>query len=344
MLAQPLEAVFHIRRSRSAPLGDYEAGPIPYLGNGFGSSPIAKYVTPFPGDRIFEFDAVVVSAFGEVTVQAQPFIAYGAAGTSLVVLEPRVPMSRIDLAFYAAWLATQMRGRFNWYYRSVPPRIRRFRVPESVPEGLQFAVHGHIPRPSTLSQARQIHLKSFTIEEIFDVKRPQSGSFDDHETGQVAFVSNGEGSGIVDSLVKTRFEGVPGLAHPSATVCWGSIRNRGCILHPRLGTFVLIRPAHTFYERIIVGYVKPLENETVYGTAGITISAMSGASVQAPPFIARGTGGSGLVVLQPKTDMVPEQLLCVAADYNRTTRWRFSWYRQITTEHIKRLSVRLIPS
>ena len=173
MLAKPLEAVFHIRRSRSAPLGDYEAGPIPYLGNGFGSSPIAKYVTPFPGDRIFEFDAVVVSAFGEVTVQAQPFIAYGAAGTSLVVLEPRVPMSRTDLAFYAAWLATQMRGRFNWYYRSVPPRIRRFRVPESVPEGLQFAVHGHIPRPSTLAQARQIHLKSFPIEEIFDVKRPR---------------------------------------------------------------------------------------------------------------------------------------------------------------------------
>ena len=216
MLAKPLEAVFHIRRSRSAPLGDYEAGPIPYLGNGFGSSPIAKYVTPFPGDRIFEFDAVVVSAFGEVTVQAQPFIAYGAAGTSLVVLEPRVPMSRTDLAFYAAWLATQMRGRFNWYYRSVPPRIRRFRVPESVPEGLQFAVHGHIPRPSTLAQARQIHLKSFPIEEIFDVKRPQSGSFDEHEPGQVAFVSNGEGSGIV-------------------------------------------------------GYVKPLENETVFGTAGITI-------------------------------------------------------------------------
>ena len=40
------------------------------------------------------------------------------------------------------------------------------------------------------------------------------------------------------------------VAHPSATVCWGSIRNRGCILYPRLGTFVLIRPAHTFYERI----------------------------------------------------------------------------------------------
>ena len=34
------------------------------------------------------------------------------------------------------------------------------------------------------------------------------------------------------------------------TVCWGSIRNRGCILYPGAGTVVLIRPAQTFYERI----------------------------------------------------------------------------------------------
>ena len=286
MLTKPLEAVFHIRRPRSAPLGDYKVGPIPYLGNSFGSTPIAKYVTPFPDDRIFEFDAVVVSAFGEVTVQAQPFIAYGAAGTSLVVLEPKARMSHTDLAFYAAWLATQMRGRFNWYYRSVPSRIRRFRVPEHVPRGLRFAVHAHIPRRSMLTPTQPIHLKSFPIEEIFDVKRPRSSSFDDHEPGSVAFVSNGEGSGIV-------------------------------------------------------GYVKPLGNETIFRTASIAISAMSGASIQAPPFIARGTGGSGLVVLEPKADMAPEQLLCVAADYNFCARWRFSWSRQITTEHIRRLSVRL---
>ena len=60
MLTKPLEAVFHIRRPRSAPLGDYKVGPIPYLSNSFGS----------------------------------------AAGTSLVVLEPKARMSHTDLAFY----------------------------------------------------------------------------------------------------------------------------------------------------------------------------------------------------------------------------------------------------
>ena len=38
----------------------------------------------------------------------------------------------------------------------------------------------------------------------------------------------------------------------NATVCWGSIRTRGCILYPGAGTVVLIRPASTFYERIIL--------------------------------------------------------------------------------------------
>ena len=36
----------------------------------------------------------------------------------------------------------------------------------------------------------------------------------------------------------------------SITVCWGSIRNRDCILYPDAGMFVLIRPTQTFYERI----------------------------------------------------------------------------------------------
>ena len=286
MLTKPLESFFNVHRSRSATLGDYEKGPIPYLGNSFGTSPIAKYVTPFKNDRVFKFDAVVLSAFGEATVQAQPFIAYGAGGTSLTVLEPRVPMNHADLAFYAAWLATQMRGRFNWYYRSTPSRIRRFRVPVRTPDGLRFAVQDHIPGKSVLTPVQPVHLQSFPIGDVFDVRRARSVSFDDHGPGQVAFVSNGEGSGIV-------------------------------------------------------GYVEPLRNETVFRKAGIAISAMSGASIQAPPFIARGSGGSGLVVLQPRENMVPEQLLCAAADYNCSTRWRFSWSRQITTEDIKRLSIRL---
>ena len=43
----------------------------------------------------------------------------------------------------------------------------------------------------------------------------------------------------------------------SATVCWGSTRNRDCILYPGKGTVVLIRPAQTFYERIKAVFMRP---------------------------------------------------------------------------------------
>ena len=41
----------------------------------------------------------------------------------------------------------------------------------------------------------------------------------------------------------------------------GSMRNRDCISYPGVGTFVLIRPAQTFYERIIFAFVRPLMAE-----------------------------------------------------------------------------------
>ena len=229
MLTIPLEEVFYIERARSAALSYYEEGPIPYLGNSFGRNPVAKYVTPFESDRVFDFDAVVLSAFGEALVQPQPFIAYGAAGTSLTVLKPKNPMCCAELAFYAAWLATQMRGRFNWYYRSIHSRIRRFRVPAQVPDEIQYSVQDHIPKSSVLEPEQPVDFQSFSISELFRVLRPKSGSFDDHESGHVAFVSNGESGGVV-------------------------------------------------------GHVKPLEHETVFRSAGITISAMSGAFCSSPSF------------------------------------------------------------
>lgn len=164
--------------------------------------------------------------------------------------------------------------------------VRMGREMDYVDDFIHFPDENLIQTVSNSELENQIEFQSFRIEDLFYVTRPKSVSFDDHESGQVAFVSNGEGSGIV-------------------------------------------------------GYVKPLGNETVFNEAGIAISAMSGASLQSPPFIARGSGGSGLVVLQPRFDMTPEQLLCVTADYNYLTRWRFSWSRQISVDRIKDLKVRL---
>ena len=78
-------------------------------------------------------------------------------------------------------------------------------------------------------------------------------TFREYHEREMALEWLNEAEDKFDSLVKTRF-GSSNFAHMRATVCWGSIRNRDCILYPGAGTVVKIRPAQTFYERIKVCY------------------------------------------------------------------------------------------
>ena len=64
-----------------------------------------------------------------------------------------------------------------------------------------------------------------------------------------------------DSLVKPVFLRKFQRFSTSERPYVGSIRNRDCILYPGAGTFVLIRPAQTFYERINFPFVFPIPDE-----------------------------------------------------------------------------------
>jgi len=94
-----------------------------------------------------------------------------------------------------------------------------------------------------------------------------------------------------------------------------------------------------FGDNAVVGFVTPLPKDRVFKFLGITISAFCEATVQAPPFVACGRAGNGLVVLEPKEPMTPGQLSYVAVYINRALRWRFSWYWQTTADRIKRLRI-----
>ena len=188
-----LEDWFIIHHARSAILAKYESGPVPYLANGLGDNAVAAYVTPMPGDKVFKFRAVVVSAFGETTVQMPPFIAYGAAGTSLTVLEPRSHLSNGELAYLAAWLRAAMKGRFNWYFRSISDRIKRMPMPSTIPTDLTFDVKTLLPETVVSSIPKHVPLATFQVDDLFKVHRAKSGLFSDYELGSVAYVGNGQG-------------------------------------------------------------------------------------------------------------------------------------------------------
>ena len=89
----------------------------------------------------------------------------------------------------------------------------------------------------------------------------------------------------------------------------------------------------------IVGYVTALELDRVFETKGICISAFSEATIQNPPFLPRGNGGSGLIVLTPIKDMTDEMMIYYAAYINKYCKWRFSYGRMVTLERLKKLKL-----
>jgi hypothetical protein len=94
-----------------------------------------------------------------------------------------------------------------------------------------------------------------------------------------------------------------------------------------------------FRDNGVLGFVKAKADDRVFNFKGIVLSAFCEATVQIPPFVARGNGGSGLIILEPKKPMTAAQLGYAAACINTTLKWRFNWYRQATVERIRRLQI-----
>ena len=89
----------------------------------------------------------------------------------------------------------------------------------------------------------------------------------------------------------------------------------------------------------VLGFVTPKSGDKVFRFAGISLSAFLEATVHVPPFIGRGNGGSGLIILEPKQPISVSRLGGIAAYINSALRWRFSWYRQATVSRVKSLMI-----
>ena len=92
------------------------------------------------------------------------------------------------------------------------------------------------------------------------------------------------------------------------------------------------------YDNSIVGFVKPLEKDRVFEKASICLSSFCEATIQTPPFLPRGNGGSGLVVLVPKKEMTEEELYFYTAQINMM-KWKFSFSRMLIGRRIQNLEI-----
>lgn len=95
-----------------------------------------------------------------------------------------------------------------------------------------------------------------------------------------------------------------------------------------------------FRNNGVQGYVNPKRGDRLFTYEAICLSAFCEATVQSPPFLARGNGGSGLLVLEPKTALTNAQLMEIAAYINKAHRWKFSYGRMVNDERVKHLEIR----
>lgn len=118
----------HIAKSHA--YSTYTEGSVAFVSNGLANNGVVGYVEPQPGDRLFAFSAICVSAFCEATVQDPPFIARGNGGSGLVVLEPIVPMPEENLLWYAAYLNQAVRWRFSFGRMVTAERLSKVELPD----------------------------------------------------------------------------------------------------------------------------------------------------------------------------------------------------------------------
>ncbi len=144
-----IDDLFTPHTARSTGFERYAPGDVAYVTNGFRDNGVLGFIKPKPGDKIFKFLGLAVSAFCEATVQIPPFIARGNGGSGLLVLEPKVPLTADQLAFYAAYINTFIRWRFSWYRQLSVKRIHRLQIPKPEAATGKFPVKELLPAKFT---------------------------------------------------------------------------------------------------------------------------------------------------------------------------------------------------
>lgn len=88
----------------------------------------------------------------------------------------------------------------------------------------------------------------------------------------------------------------------------------------------------------VIGFVEPRPKDKIIMENSICLSSFCQPIIIPPPFIARGNGGSGLVILTPLESLPLEELYFYASQLN-CYKWKFSYSRQVLIDRIKKLDL-----
>lgn len=188
-----INALFNVHRARSGLPADYESGEVPYVGNGLADNAVVALVKPRPGDRVFDFRGIAISAFCEATVQTPPFVACSRAGNGLVVLEPKETMPVAQMAYVAAYINRAVSWRFSWYRQTTADRIGPLLVPDTMPPGIKFDVRAALPPMAAKPRpAWQLQMRPFALGDLYTIQPGDYHSLSELPRGDTPVVSCGD--------------------------------------------------------------------------------------------------------------------------------------------------------
>jgi hypothetical protein len=193
-----ITTLFKVCNARSKAYDDHETGDVAFVSNGFSNNGIVGFVKPLKGDRVFDFEAICISAFCEATVQFPPFIARGNGGSKLTVLEPINKMSYEEMLFHAATISQQ-----SWKF-SFGRMISRNRLRNLQLNGYDKPVHYDFSKllpdyeKKDLEEIGKICFEQFRIDALFNLERGDFHSLKVLKKGKYPTVSRTtEDNGVV---------------------------------------------------------------------------------------------------------------------------------------------------
>lgn len=216
-----IDSLFVLHRATSRSFDDHEPGLVPFVSNSAYENGVVGYVEPLPEDSIFEFTGIAISALAGAMVHVPPFIARGSAGSGLVVLEPRTPMTTSDLAYLAAYFNRTESWRFHWYRQLTLDRLLPIQMPDAIPSGVQFQVARHCPSSSPAARPPwKVVLQPIALRDIFHFKAGDYHALDDLLPGTTPVIACGdEENGIAGFFdVEPRYDHALTIAMNGATL------------------------------------------------------------------------------------------------------------------------------
>lgn len=118
-----IRELFKLDVAKSHSTDDYQDGEIPFVTNTELNNGVVSYVSPLPGDKVFQGPAICISGLGHATIHFGDFLPKGNGGDSCTVLTPKQELNNSAILYYASLFNHLHAWRFSFGRKTSKRRL-----------------------------------------------------------------------------------------------------------------------------------------------------------------------------------------------------------------------------